>query len=509
MDIFKKKAKLKYLCAFLSIFTLIAYHIPFFSIAVSKLEGTWKTIFVVFSLMILILAITYFFYYLVLWLGRIVGKIIIAASFICNAAAMYFINTYEVVINDAMMGNVFNTRFSEASGFFSSGAVIYLLFLGILPSVYLFARKTDYGSFKRFSLNVGGSLGVILAVALINFSNWSWMHVNLGPLGSYMMPWSYVFNSVRYYNSVKKRNRVEIKLPDAVFTDSTKSVCLLVIGESARRDHFSLYGYERETNPLLKNDTVVALPAIAAATYTTEGVKAILNYTPGEQLYEPLPSYLSRAGAYVLWRSNNWGEQPLHIDSYQTVDDLKKIYPDSDPRYDAILLEGLAEQLLSSGKNKVLAVLHSCTSHGPDYSSHYPAEFEVFTPINKTAEMSKVAPEQLVNSYDNSILYTDYLLHKAIEELESLPEEWRRCMIYVSDHGESLGENGLFMHGVTRSLAPREQLEIPFIVWHPGGGDDCLKKEINFVEQYNVFHSIMHFLGAVSEVYDENMNIFK
>ncbi len=242
MDIFKKKAKLKYLCAFLSIFTLIAYHIPFFSIAVSKLEGTWKTIFVVFSLMILILAITYFFYYLVLWLGRIVGKIIIAASFICNAAAMYFINTYEVVINDAMMGNVFNTRFSEASGFFSSGAVIYLLFLGILPSVYLFARKTDYGSFKRFSLNVGGSLGVILAVALINFSNWSWMHVNLGPLGSYMMPWSYVFNSVRYHNSVKKRNRVEIKLPDAVFTDSTKSVCLLVIGESARRDHFSLYG---------------------------------------------------------------------------------------------------------------------------------------------------------------------------------------------------------------------------------------------------------------------------
>ena len=88
---------------------------------------------------------------------------------------MYFINTYEVVIDDAMMGNVFNTRFSEASGFFSSGAVIYLLFLGILPSVYLFARKTDYGSFKRFSLNVGGSLGVILAVALINFSNWSWM----------------------------------------------------------------------------------------------------------------------------------------------------------------------------------------------------------------------------------------------------------------------------------------------------------------------------------------------
>lgn len=91
--------------------------------------------------MILILAITYFFYYLVLWLGRIVGKIIIAASFICNAAAMYFINTYEVVINDAMMGNVFNTRFSEASGFFSSGAVIYLLFLGILPSVYLFVEE--------------------------------------------------------------------------------------------------------------------------------------------------------------------------------------------------------------------------------------------------------------------------------------------------------------------------------------------------------------------------------
>lgn len=508
MTVLKKKAKLTAVCAFLSLFTLVAYHIPFFTVAASKLEGTWRTVLVMASLVLLVTAISYFFYYLVLWLGRVVGKCIVAFTFIGNATALYFINTYEVVIDDAMMGNVFNTRFSEASGFFSAGAVMYLFFLGILPSVYLFVRKVDYGSFRRFGANVGGSFGVIALLALANFPNWSWVHVNSGPLGSYMMPWSYVFNSVRYQNSARKRNREEIRLPDAVFTDSTKTVCVLVIGESARRDHFSLYGYSRETNPLLKDDGAVALPAVSAATYTTAGVKAILDYSPTDKLYEPLPSYLSRAGAYVVWRTSNWGEPLLHVNEYQTVDALQKLYPYADGRYDGILLEGLSGQILSSGNSKVFIVIHTSTSHGPDYSTRYPADFEKFTPVSRTAEMSKADPAELINAYDNSILYTDFLIHTAISELKALPEDWRRCLIYVSDHGESLGENGLFMHGVTRALAPKEQLEIPFIVWTPWGGQS-LKSGVHSAEQYNVFHSVMHFLGADSEIYDENMNIFR
>ena len=121
--------------------------------------------------------------------------------------------------------------------------------------------------------------------------------------------------------------------------------------------------------------------------------------------------------------------------------------------------------------------------------------------------MSKADPQELMNSYDNSILYTDYLIHTAIDQLKSLPQEWRRCVMYVSDHGESLGEGNLYMHGVPMSMAPKEQIEIPFIVW-TGEGTDCLK-DLDEVGQYHVFHSVLDFLGAESPVFNSALSVFK
>ena len=303
-------------------------------------------------------------------------------------------------------------------------------------------------------------------------------------------------------------NREEILLPDAVFTEpDEKRVCVLVIGESARQDHFSLYGYPRQTNPLLSNqERLTAIRADAAATYTTAGVKAILDSRPTDKLYEILPNYLYRAGAEVVWRTSNWGEPPVHIEKYQNPEALLEQYPHADPAYDGILFEGLKDEILSSGKSKVLLIIHTSISHGPAYNKRYPAEFEHFTPVCNTVEMAKADHDELMNSYDNTIIYTDYLLSEAIKQLEALPKEWESCLMYVSDHGESLGEGNLFMHGVPISIAPREQIEIPFLVWTSEGSRDV--KTLDKVGQYHVFHSVMSFLGAESEVFDEKMNIF-
>ena len=119
--------------------------------------------------------------------------------------------------------------------------------------------------------------------------------------------------------------------------------------------------------------------------------------------------------------------------------------------------------------------------------------------------MSKADLSELVNAYDNTIVYTDYLLHSIIEVLRSLPE-WRSCMMYVSDHGESLGEGGMYMHGVPMMMAPAVQYEIPFIVWD--SDQNTGYKDLKKVEQYNVFHSVMSFLGLESPIRDENRNIF-
>lgn len=504
-DFLKGKASLARVAAALSVFTLAAYHWPFFRLVLDNIEGGFNGVLITGGLAVLMLALNYFFYYLVLFLGRFAGKCILALMFVGDALSLYFINTYQVLITDKMMGNVFNTKYSEASGFFSWDALLYVLLLGVLPCVYLFARRVDYGRPRRFFANIGISLGLAVVIALVNIQNWPWIDRNATQLGSLLMPWSYTVNSVRFYNAEKKRNQKEILLPDAKIVSDSRDVCVLIIGESARRENFSLYGYGRKTNPLLEKDTVTALVADAAATYTTAGVKAILDHKPTGKLYEILPNYLYRAGADVVWRTANWGEPPVHIEKYYQVQDLKQMHPEADERYDGILLAGLKEEIEACDKDKMLVVLHTGTSHGPTYNKKYPAEFEVFSPVCNTVEMAKADPQELMNAYDNTIVYTDYLVHSVIDILRGIPQR-RSCVMFVSDHGESLGEGNLYMHGVPMAVAPKEQIEIPFIVWT---SDKSLKPHAEgTVEQYHVFHSVLSFLGVESPVYDEGMDLF-
>lgn len=505
VNIFKQKRSITLISALLSIYTLLAYHYPLFKVIVENLEGGFNGIIITVGFAVLMLATNFFFYNLLLYLTRTVGKWITAFTLIGDAIMLYFVNTYDVLVTDSMMGNVFNTRYSEASGYFSLSAVLYVMFLGILPATLLILQQIDYKSLKRFGINTGIALATMVTMVAININNFTWIDRHATKLGSLLMPWSYTVNSVRYYNAERKRNQKEILLPDATITNSRKEVVVIIIGESARSQNFSLYGYDKKTNPLLENQAVTALTAKSAATYTTAGVKAILDHKPTDKLYEILPNYLYRAGVDVVWRTANWGEPPVHIEKYQKIADLKATYPDADERYDGILTVGLKEVVESSAADKVLIVLHTSTSHGPTYYSKYPSEFEHFTPVCTTVEMAKAVPEELINAYDNTILYTDYLVNEVIESMKSLTD-YRSCVMFISDHGESLGENNLYMHGVPMAMAPKEQVEIPFIVWT---SDSSKIKAIDEAGQYHVFHSTMDFLSIDSPVYDSQMSIFE
>ena len=503
---FKREIKLTPLCAVISLFTLLAYHYPLFELVVNNIEGGINGVIITGGLAVLMLATNFMMSYIVLYALRGVGRWIVGLSFIADAITLYFINTYDVLITDAMMGNFFNTRYSEASGFFSWMAVLYILVLGVLPCIYTVSRKINYGSAKMFGARVGIALATMVAMVAININNFTWIDRNATQLGSLLMPWSYTVNTIRYYNAEKRRNQKEIALPDATIENTDREVVVLIIGESARRENFSLYGYHKKTNPLLETADITALAATSAATYTTAGVKAILDHKPTDKLYEILPNYLNRTGVDVIWRTNNWGEPPVHIEQYQKVADLKALYPEADERYDAILLEGLADIIESSSSDKQLIVLHTNTSHGPTYNTKYPAEFEHFTPVCTTVEMAKAVPEELMNAYDNSILYTDYIIHSTIEILRNI-ESRNCCLLYISDHGESLGENNLYMHGVPMALAPKEQIEIPFIIW---SSDKQLKvKELENAGHYNIFHTVLDFLDISSPIYDPQMTVFE
>nr|MBS9768680.1 sulfatase-like hydrolase/transferase [Flavobacteriaceae bacterium] len=174
--------------------------------------------------------------------------------------------------------------------------------------------------------------------------------------------------------------------------------------------------------------------------------------------------------------------------------------------YDEFLITGLKKQILESKKNKILIVLHTYTNHGPSYYKKYPPRFNKFTPVCTSVELTKCNQEELINAYDNTVVYVDYMLATIIEKLKEL-KEYKRAMIYISDHGESLGEKNLYMHGLPKSIAPSEQYKIPFIVW---SSDNSKKPKNNeTASQHHIFHSVLDFLDVESPVYDEEMSVFE
>ena len=502
-----------------SIATLLLYNIPFFNyVAENTNESFAGRIFLQASLVVIMLALNFMMACLTMWCLRMVGRILLAVLAIINATAVYFIITYSVIIDATTIENVFNTRYSEASGFFSWGLWLFIIACGVLPALFCLLWPVTICKAKKLAIYCGCSLAVVLAVASLNISQTLWISQHDTELGGLLQPWSYVVNTCRVVSSYQNEQEEEILLPDGTIADHEKAVVVLVIGESARKANFQLYGYKRDTNPLLsKQEGLKVYQANACATYTTAGTKAILEPKQSDDLYELLPNYAFRTGVDVSWRTSNWGEPPIHVDEYITDPEIAKLYPGSSNAYDDILFKGLRERIESSPKDKVLIILHTSTSHGPKYADKYPPQFEVYKPVARNIEEGEKNVGMLINAYDNTIRYTDFLLDGLINTLRDMTD-WHSAMIFISDHGESLGENKMFMHGLPMSLAPKVQYEIPFLVWTSdhfrtykptSGSQNPTAGELPAVlEQHYVFHSVLNLLSIESPAYNQEYDIF-
>ena len=494
-----KKALLRPISLFtfsciVSIGTLLLFNIPFFRFVINNSnESPLGVVWLIVSLIIIMLAVNFMMTYLAMFCLRIVGRIVLAILSIINATATYF---------------VFNTRYSEASGFFSWGLWLFIIVFGLLPALFCLFQPVVMGKVKKLGIYCGCSLAIILVIGLLNIKQTLFLSQHDTELGGLLQPWSYIANTYRIINFSMNEQAEEIKLPDGKITDDEKAVVVLVIGESARKANFQLYGYKRDTNPLLsKQKDLKVFQANSCATYTTAGCKAILEPKDCGDLYELLPNYAFRMGADVSWRTSNWGEPPIHVDEYLTDPELATIFGVSNA-YDDILFRGLRERIESSAKNKVLIVLHTSISHGPQYASKYPKEFEIYKPVAKNVEEGQKNVGMLINAYDNTILYTDFLLDGLINTLRAMTD-WKSCMIFISDHGESLGENEIFMHGLPMQLAPKEQYEIPFLVWTSEDFRAYRSDLPEVLEQHYIFHSVLNLLSIQSPAYDEDFDIFQ
>lgn len=497
---------------FFTIFNMLLYHFPLYSFAFSNLDFSISGILTFFILLIALFIAISFVLFLFALISPLILKLFCCFSLIGNAIALYFVLTYKVILDKTMMGNVFNTNLTEASSYYHPKLILFIIFLGILPSLFIITIQIK--KVRRLRLIFQSTIVFLFVafLAYINSNTWLWFDEHSKQIGGMIMPAAYIVNPIRYEMKRLEGAKEQILLPSATFDNGDQIIVVLVIGESARAENFSLLGYPRQTNPELDKLDVTAIEATAASTYTTASINSMLSFKGAtSDSYEPLPSYLQRHGIDVIWRTNNWGEPKINVETFQREKELRASCKGEGCAFDEVLLTNLSERISSSKKEKIFIVLHTSGSHGPLYNNKTPNKYKIFKPICKTVDLGACTSQEVINTYDNTIIYTDYFLSKVIKLLKK-HSQIPSLMIYASDHGESLGEYGLYLHGTPFMLAPDVQKKVPFIFWASNGylrskGVKSLQlKQQQEYSHKNIFHTILGAFNVESSVYNQKLD---
>ena len=461
-------------------------------------------------------------------------KYIYPVIFMFCAICFYYMVQYHIVIDRDMIRNVMETNPAEAKDLIGFNLLWYLLWLFVLPSWLISQVNIGAVSWQRVLLEkasvVVGSLMAIGVLIYASFPAYASLAREQRQLSHLILPTNFIFASLSYakeqlYNIRQPFQDLSQEVRVDVALNGKKKVMVLVVGETARADRFSLNHYARNTNPKLSQRNLVNFQnTTSCGTSTATSLPCIFSYLNRQHYSHKLGKnssnlldFFKAAGFAVQWRDNNTGCKGL-CDRVDFVD-LTNVPGDplceSGECYDEILLKGLREQILANENNQLI-VLHQKGSHGPAYYLRYPQSFEVFTPTCHQTQLQKCSEQALNNSYDNTILYTDYVLDSTIGLLETLPADTDVSMFYVSDHGESLGENNLYLHGTPYFMAPNAQTHVPFLFWSSSLDKQTQQLDAHCMQQKqlaplshdNVFHSAMGLMNIQSDYYQSDLDLF-
>lgn len=433
-------------------------------------------------------------------------KPLLSVMLLATAAAGHYMSAFGVYLDPTMLRNVLRTNPGEAVELLTPAMALHLTLFAGLPIALLWrVRLAPRRSAWRA---VGTRLGLMaLATVAAIASLWSVFQ----PLSSlmrnhkevrYLMAPANVLWSAGVVLSADARGAARPRQPigeDAQPGPSWASrqrplVVLLVVGETARSANWGLSGAARQTTPALAALPVISLPKVRACGTNTETSLPCMFAPVGRRDYdeerirgqESLLHVAARAGVAVHWRDNQSGCkgvcEGLPGDTPSTAL-TPALCPDGRCLDEALIHD--LDQRLAGAKGTQLWVLHMMGSHGPSYFRRYPESFARFKPDCREDDLRKCSVEEVRNAYDNSLLYTDHVLAATVRALQARADRVDTAMIYVSDHGESLGENGLFLHGVPYAIAPDVQTQVPMVVWtspglEPAAGlrPGCLKDEL-------------------------------
>ncbi|MFY9128144.1 MAG: phosphoethanolamine--lipid A transferase [Limnohabitans sp.] len=465
-------------------------------------------------------------------------KPVLTVFFFSAASGAYFMMSYGIVIDSTMITNVIQTDTKEALDLFNWRMLVSFAILGLLPAWVLW--KTPLKSPRIGQQLLGNalmavlSIGILLASLLAVFQDFSSIMRNhtqlrylINPLNSYYAIGMVAAKPFQRDNKTLLPVGQDAKLVTAKATDKPPLI-LLVLGETARMGNFGLNGYDRNTTPELSKENTVSLRGVmSCGTSTATSVPCMFSHLGKEDFesrknnYESLIDVLHHAGLALLWIDNQSGCKGVceRVPQALTKELKHPSLCKGGECFDEIMLHQLDERIQALPAERrakgVVVVMHQMGSHGPAYYKRVPDTFKKFQPECKSNALQECSREQVVNSFDNTILYTDHFLSQAIQWLKKSNATHATAMLYVSDHGESLGENNLYLHGLPYRVAPDVQKRVPWISWwsqqfetQTGLSSACLKKKTNApLTHDNYFHSVLGMVGVSTEVYQAKLDV--
>lgn len=473
-------------------------------------------------------------------LNRWTAKPLLGALVLVAASTSYYAGQFGVYFDPSMLRNVLRTDVAEARELLTPGLLLHVLALALPPLLVLQRVQLRRRPAGRTLAIRTGSLLLVLVVAVCAlgsvFKDFSGQMRNQKEVRYLITPAAAIWSLSRVLTSDARAQDVprrpigtDARLGASWQSASKPALFVIVVGETARAANWGLNAQGestaiRDTTPELRRRDVINFPDVTSCGTNTEvsvpcmfSVQGRRHYDEDEIRYsESLLNTLQHAGLRVVWNDNQSGCKGVCTDVETLRPDPAKL-PElcaGDRCLDEALLEN-SRELLRDAKGNLVLVLHQLGNHGPAYYRRHPDAFRRFTPTCDDEDLSKCSREQVANSYDNALLYTDHVLGRTIDLLQALESEYDTAMLYVSDHGESLGENGLYLHGIPYSIAPQEQTRVPMVMWLSFGfaarnrlDQACLRAQADKPASHdNLFHTVLALLDVTTSVREDALDL--
>lgn len=452
-----------------------------------------------------------------------------------SSIVSYSMYTFGVVFDYSMIQNVFETNYGEANAYLNPELVIWFTCMGLIPSVLIVRAEIQFKRWPIELLHKSGSfigaLGLIGLIAALYYADYAAFGRNNSYLSKMIIPTEYLAATYKYVDqNILNEPPAFQQIGTDAYVNERKTkrpkLMVLVLGETARSQSYQANGYLRETNRYTQDLGMVSFQSVnSCGTATAISVPCMFSRMTQSTFDDRKVRYqdtvidvMNHAGIKVLWLENDGGCKGVcnRVESWTYNSDTESPWCVNEFCDDQILLEEFDKAIDQVRGGSAVIVLHVNGSHGPTYFERYGEQFRQFLPDCQRSDIQNCSDQEIINSYDNTILHTDYLISQLISKTEQITDNWDASLVYISDHGESLGESGIYLHGMPYSFAPEEQTKVPWMFWFSEGVQEADSLEMGCVEERassgiyshdNFFDTLLGMMDVRTLVYREGLDV--